>query len=208
MRYPDFYLWMVVLSIMAGPSFGESAYRVIEVEKGGEIAGSVKLLGKFPAPRKLIVARDQAVCGQSQRAEDFIVDPKSKGLKNVVITIQDIAAGKSFAATTAPVISQVHCVYLPHVQVFQPQTKLTIRNNDQVLHNIHAYAGEQVLFNIAQPSYVKKWPVRLLSTSEVINVQCDMHEWMSAYLIPVEHPYAAVTDESGGFSMDQAAVSG
>ena len=84
MRCAHFNLWMIGLSLMAGAAFGDSTYRVIEVEKGGVIAGTIKLVGDYP-----------------------------------------------------------------HIQVFRPQPKLTIRNNDGVLHNIHAYTAGQTLLNAA-----------------------------------------------------------
>lgn len=37
----------------------------------------------------------------------------------------------------------------------------------------------------------------------MINVQCDVHEWMNAYLVPVAHPYFVVTDAGGAFEIDQ-----
>ena len=123
------------------------------------------------------------------------------GLRNAVLSIPGIAAGKDFASGDL-VISQNGCIYVPHVQVYRPQSQLTIRNNDDVLHNIHAFAGNDVLFNIAQPSYVKRWPVRLLDINSVIRVQCDVHEWMDAYLVPAINPYFVVTDENGAFELD------
>ena len=203
MRCAFFCMWMIGLSLIAGAAFGDSTYRVIEVEKGGGIAGTTKLVGDYPPSRMSNVTRDHEACGQYHPMENFIVDPQTRGLKNVVITIKDIAAGKGYKELPDPVISQEQCVYIPHVQVFKPQTKLTIRNNDGVLHNIHAYTAEQTLFNIAQPSYVKKWPVRDLDADAVINVQCDVHEWMNAYLFPVEHPYFAISNKAGAFEIDQ-----
>ena len=79
---------------------------------------------------------------------------------------------------------------------------MTSRNTDGLMHNVHAYTGEQTLFNVAQPSY-KKFLVRRLRTTEVVNVKCDVHEWMNAYLVPVEHPYFAISNEVGAFEIDQ-----
>lgn len=36
-----------------------------------------------------------------------------------------------------------------------------------------------------------------------MKVKCDVHEWMSAYLVPVTHPYVAVTDAKGEFEIGQ-----
>jgi hypothetical protein len=34
-----------------------------------------------------------------------------------------------------------------------------------------------------------------------IEVKCDLHPWMRAYHFPIDHPYVAVTDQDGKFSI-------
>ena len=34
-----------------------------------------------------------------------------------------------------------------------------------------------------------------------LSIKCDYHTWMKAYQLPVDHPYAAVTDENGAFTI-------
>ena len=41
-----------------------------------------------------------------------------------------------------------------------------------------------------------------------MKVKCDVHEWMSAYLVPVTHPYVAVTDARGEFEIGQVPFTG
>lgn len=45
--------------------------------------------------------------------------------------------------------------------------------------------------------------VRRIMATDVVKVKCDVHEWMSAYLVPVTHPYVAVTDAKGEFEIGQ-----
>jgi len=35
--------------------------------------------------------------------------------------------------------------------------------------------------------------------AERVKVQCDMHGWMSAWIVVADHPYHAITDETGAF---------
>ena len=44
-----------------------------------------------------------------------------------------------------------------------------------------------------------------LTTDEVVDLRCDVHEWMNAYLVPAETPYFAGTDASGSFAIDEIA---
>lgn len=38
-------------------------------------------------------------------------------------------------------------------------------------------------------------------TPEIIRVECDLHSWMRAWVVVAEHPYYAVTDEQGAFTL-------
>lgn len=33
-------------------------------------------------------------------------------------------------------------------------------------------------------------------------IKCDIHPWMSAYVLVLDHPYAAVTDQYGKFKIE------
>jgi hypothetical protein len=180
----------------------ESAYTTTEVANGGTIRGTVTWVGNQVAPPDTIqIDKDQAICGAFKLSETLIVDSASKGVMNAVVEIVDITAGKPFEAVAAPVISQESCVYVPHVQVFLPPASLTIRNNDDLFHNIHAFAGQVSMFNVSQPSYIKKWPVRLVEPARIVDIQCDVHPWMMAYLYPVKNPYFAITGADGSFEI-------
>ena len=40
-----------------------------------------------------------------------------------------------------------------------------------------------------------------LSDNHMVEISCDAHEWMSAYIYVTDHPYAAITGADGSFSM-------
>ena len=183
----------------------EPPYRVVEVENGGKITGVVRFEDEYPPSESFKVKSDNQICGLTKHVEDFVVDPATKGLANVVVTIQDIGEGKGFELLEAPTLTQESCVYSPHVQVFKSKDKLTVLNNDELLHNVHILEGEKTILNVAQSpgAAYKKKLVRRITASEVVTVKCDVHEWMSAYLVPVTHPYVAVTGAKGEFEIDQ-----
>ena len=37
---------------------------------------------------------------------------------------------------------------------------------------------------------------------EKVQVRCDVHGWMSAWIIAAEHAYYTITDEKGEYSLD------
>jgi len=77
---------------------------------------------------------------------------------------------------------------------------LEIRNSDRVIHTAHAYdEAKRTLFNVALP-VSRPLVRRALNRPGIYRIVCDVgHSWMSAYVVVVDHPYAAVTDASGAF---------
>ena len=147
---------LLLVTSATAQSSSEAVYSATGVAEGGTIRGTATWLGREVQGDTLRIDKDQAICGGFKLSESLLVDPASNGVMNAVVEIVDIAAGKPFDELAAPVISQESCVYVPHIQVFRPPASLTIRNNDDLFHNIHAFAGETSMFNVSQPSYIKK----------------------------------------------------
>lgn len=169
---------------------------------GGSVVGAVKFLEAAPKSERLKVDRDNNICGLRKFSEDFIVSPQTKGLKNVVLTVVGAPAGSSAPPGQPPAIQQNKCVYEPHVQTAVVGQKLQVKNLDDLLHNIHAYAANQdTLFNVAQPIQNQVTSMTL-EREGVVTVKCDVHGWMLAYVLVAPHPYTAVTDENGAYRID------
>ncbi|MFQ5701387.1 MAG: carboxypeptidase regulatory-like domain-containing protein [Acidobacteriota bacterium] len=195
---------LVVLALLADvtPAVVQagSGYSEVAVENGGTIFGRVFFEKDFPKPERIQVTRDNDVCGLRKTSEQFVVDPESKGLANVVVRIEGITSGKSFS-TANPEIAQLNCRYEPHVLVAPRGEKLKIVNKDALLHNIHAYDDTTTLFNLAQPIKDQVTPKKLPPDTDVVHLKCDVHSWMEAYVIIIDNPYVAITGADGRFSI-------
>jgi hypothetical protein len=97
-------------------------------------------------------------------------------------------------------LDQKGCEYHPHVLAFAAGSTVEIVNPDGVLHNIHSYSKVNSAFNMAQPKFKKKLPVKI-EKPELIQVKCDVHGWMSGWLFSAENPYFGVTGNSGAFKL-------
>lgn len=184
------------LAIAAAPP---GKYKETTVTNGGAVTGVVKFNGAVPARPKLMVDKDLNVCGQGEKLSEALVVSASKGIKNVVVTLEGIAEGKKFGSKTAT-LDQRNCVYAPHVLVVPVGGQLSLLNGDGVMHNVHAYSLKNTPFNESIPAAKKS--VKTLPFSEVVKMGCDVHKWMGAWVIVVENPYYAITDESGGFKIE------
>ncbi len=170
----------------------------------GTLSGIVRFPDDYPEREKITTTKDQATCGAFKYSETFVVSEDNHGLKNVVVTVEG-AKGKITNTQTAFKIEQVKCQYIPHVQTMPVGSKLEIFNNDGLLHNVHAYFDnldpKSTVFNKAQPKFLKKI-TQTLDKVGMYYFKCDVHDHMSAFVSVVDHPFNAVTNETGEFSIE------
>jgi plastocyanin len=177
-----------------------TGYQEMAVTSGGGITGKVTVTGDVPEPETVEVNKDTSVCGTEKTIQDIKVG-EGGVLADAVVWIEDIDEGKAWPNGSAGSVDQSGCTYLPHIQALRPGANLDVINSDAVLHNIHAYAGEETLFNIAQPMQGQKTSKQLPDPGPV-HLKCDVHSWMSAWVFVATTPYYAITAEDGSFSLD------
>jgi len=196
---------LVLIAACAATSAAEAgrawAYQGATVTGGGAVAGTVRFTGSIPAPVELPVTKDPSVCGEMKTSQELVIS-STRGIKNAIVTIEGISAGKPLEIPEAPILANAKCLYEPHVQALPVGTRLQIVNDDPVLHNTHGVlGGSKSVFNIALTTRGRMIR-KLLKEPGLIEVGCDAgHTWMKAYVLVSEHPYYAVTDTSGAYSI-------
>lgn len=167
----------------------------------GRIEGRVVYEGHVPKAQKLRVVKDVEVCGKRDHYDERLkVDNGS--LQNAVVSLADVKNGKPLEVLgTKSVLDQRDCRYKPYVLLVPVNTPVQILNNDGILHNIHTFSKKNRPVNLAQPKFKKQLEI-VFTAPEKISVKCDMHGWMSAWIVVVDHPYYAITDADGRFRLD------
>lgn len=177
------------------------AYQEIQVQNGGVIRGQVLLKGSIPSPNVLSVQKNRDVCGEHIPDESLIVNA-NHAVKNVTVVLDGISTGKS-TNTMLAVLDNRGCAFVPRVQTLTVGQTLQLRNSDPILHDAHALLPSfDTLFNLGLPTW-RRVRHTMQYTGRIV-VDCNvLHTWMRAYLIVTEHPYTAVTNNNGRFSLDQ-----
>jgi plastocyanin len=175
----------------------------------GAIQGIVTLNGTPPPPRKVPVTIDQYVCGEAKDAEDLQLSPKL-GIRNVVVWIDNPpaesaspgVAGAPPRSSGAPAVDmdQKGCVFAPRVVLVPAGGTVNFLNSDRLLHNLHGRPKANSPFNRTQPKG-RTIPLTF-SQPEIFAVDCDLHSWMKAWVVVTEHPFYAVSDPEGRFTLD------
>lgn len=192
------FLAFLVAVLAAMPLSGLLAYDGGAVSDGGSVSGVVKFKGAAPAPKKLQITKDKEVCAKSGKTDPSLI-VSGGNLVNAVVSITDIKKGKKMEPQKVK-LDQNGCEYKPHVLAMAAGSSVDILNPDGILHNVHSYSKANSPFNMAQPKFKKTITVKV-DKPEVINLKCDVHGWMNAWLFVAANPYFSVTDNSGSFKL-------
>ena len=178
-------------------------YEAIDVKDGGTIAGIVRWEGEIPKRHKLKVSGADEPCHTKPIPNEDLVVSKDAKVRWVVAYIKKIDQGKPFDIDPDNPITldQKGCRFRPHIVVVPKDQPLRILNSDGVLHNVHLHAKKNEPFNRSMPGRLKQLDVDF-HYSERIRVGCDVHKWMSGWIVVAKHPYYAVTGKDGAFRLE------
>jgi len=191
-------IWvLLVIALFPAAAF---SYDEVDVKAGGVISGFVRYQGKVDKAKFLEVTKNREVCGKV--ADESLVVGPGGGLRYAVVTLEGIARGKAVERETVHELDNVKCRFAPHVQTATVGQFLLVKNGDPILHTAHAYTPEgQPHFNVGlYPGRVSRKP---LVKPGVFKILCEVHPWMSAYVVVSEHPYHAVTDAYGEYQLSE-----
>ncbi len=165
------------------------------------IHGVVKFSGTAPAGADIAPSSDPACEGMALKDQPVMV--KDGKLQNVLVRVKGPVAGVPAAGPSSPpvVIDQLKCSYLPRVLGAQAGQPIQVKNSDQTMHNVRAMAGTKPLFNMAQPPSMPPVSKPTPSDAELIQLKCDVHPWMKAFVVVSPHPYFSTTGDDGSFSI-------
>jgi Carboxypeptidase regulatory-like domain len=176
---------------------------------GGSITGTIKLDGTPPHQRPIDMSKEPA-CAAVHKANpvtaETVVAGADGGLKNVVIYISDGLSGSEATAVApeTPTWDQKGCQYIPHVMALNPNEHFKVTNSDPTSHNIHPMpqlGGPNHEWNKSQPSGAPPIDSSWQAQEVAIHVKCNIHPWMSGYMVVVKGPYG-VSDDKGSFKLE------
>jgi plastocyanin len=186
------------------PSAASSGAKV-DPATAADITGTVTLDGVAPKNEPIRMNADP-VCIKEAKApqvqETYEVGADGKSLANVFVYVKDGLGAYSYDVPTEPArIDQKECRYHPHIFGMRVGQPLEIINDDPTLHNIHALPKANQEFNNGQPIQGMKMTHTFTAKEVMVPFKCDVHGWMNAYVGVLDHPYFAVTDKEGKFSL-------
>lgn len=169
------------------------------------ISGTILLEGTVP-PAPVIRMDGDPKCvtaaqGEERRSEE-IVSSDGKTLGNVFVYLKEGVPQRMYPVPDTPVVlDQQKCRYVPRVLGVQVGQTLQIKNSDALLHNVSAEPAVNQPLNVGQPLQGIT-SNHVFTTREVmVPLKCQVHSWMRGYVGVLDHPFFAVADQNGRFTL-------
>ncbi|MCA9401318.1 MAG: hypothetical protein KC713_06800 [Candidatus Omnitrophica bacterium] len=181
-------------------------YVVSANSQAASITGTVTYDGQVPKLREIKMDADP-IClglhGDSAVYPQILELGEGNTMANIFVHVTGGLPKKDFPAPTEPAeLTQAGCMYDPHVLGVMVGQPVKILNPDGTLHNVHAIAKENEEFNIAMPKFRKEITRTFDKPEFMLQMKCDVHPWMGAFISVMEHPFFSVTQKDGVYAIN------
>jgi len=166
-----------------------------ELAISGSLNGTAIFSGKIEQLKPYKTRKYKKPCGTDIPNESMLIN--NKGVVNVVISLH----GKKLKKRGGEYkLDQKKCRYEPHVIAVPLDSELKIHTSDPINHNIHTYSFENdpinIMFLPGQDAYSQE-----MEEAEIIKVECDLHDWMRAWIVVTPNTYSTVSGTDGSFEI-------
>ncbi len=169
----------------------------------GTISGRVTWAGDPPSAQVDRVYRDSGLCGEDVPIDELVISDESRGIEGVIVSLEGVTRGKPLPSPGSLIIENRGCRFLPPTFVTIMGATLQIQNLDPVMHYTHARLDTRfgpTVWNIIQQAGAEG-RTKLLDTPGLLDIRCDLHPNMKAFIRVLDHPYFTPTSFGGQFEL-------
>jgi plastocyanin len=127
---------------------------------------------------------------------------KVKGLRspaNILVYLTKAPTVSLDLSGAKIVMDQRNLTFIPHVLPVLMGTTVHFPNNDKVDHNVFSLSrAKKFSLGSYKPGEIKSV---LFDKPGIVELRCDVHAEMAAYILVMKNPYWARTDEKGRFEI-------
>ena len=191
-----------------------------KVTYGGKAESKEFAFSKFPNPGFCAKNPDKNLAEGDKRFLRQIEVGKGGGLKNAVVAVEDIEDKAFIDGYAGTEVVATFCDFQPYSGIVVNTKSFKVENTDAdpddpksvagVLHNPHSFivkgSSSATGFNIGLAKKGDKLDKPVVfrgKAAEVgyLRLQCDQHEFMQSFFLPVKNPHYAVVKEDGSFEI-------
>lgn len=184
---------LVSLLSIAGPAYSQE-----RVDKTlGEIHGKITVTGKDELSEEIMHGRMMNRYGADPSASNKAPVPYKLSEKAVVY-IESLGETNMYHPPELhPALNQRDLIFRPLILPVVVGTTVDFPNNDKVFHNVFSYSQPKE-FDLGR---YPQGELKSLKFDQpgVINVYCEIHQYMYATILVLQNPFFALPDEDGAY---------
>ena len=180
--------WVIIIIIFSA-----------DLAVAGSLQGRITYSGKVPPPKIIKTGKYAKACGSEVTLYSLVVE--NKGVKDTALWISGKDAKKLDKSPGEYELNQDKCRYVPHIIVMTAGSELKIHSSDPFNHNIHTYSFDNDPINIMfMPGSDHE---QEFEEPEIVKVECDLHNWMQAWIVVTENSYFTISKKDGTFEIPE-----
>lgn len=174
----------------------------------GDFVGVIRWQGEIPKTPVLVEkggrVKDAEVCAvRDIPDESLLISEKNQGVANVFVYLERSPEhAMNLERLTTPVLHSKNCRLFPHAQILRTDVECELKNDNATIENFHFYPERNDAFNQVLAAGGRAAVKHRRPETKPFPVKSDYHYWVSAWLLPLDHPYAAITDKQGRFFIE------
>ena len=172
----------------------------------GDLTGRFVYDGTPPERKKLKVDKDVDCCGKFDIRDESLMVGEGGGLGNVYVYVRtrDVAICPELEAAVPKRVELDNrdCIFSTHcMSIWYEKQEFYIFNSDPVAQNVAFSPLGDVPANIVLPVDGNATHKFARKQSIPVPIACNYHPWESAYILPRDNPYVAITKLDGTFTI-------
>jgi hypothetical protein len=204
-------LFLSAASLLAGVGYAPAD------DGWGTVKGRIVLdAAEAPAPKQIPVGGNlnaaQCLANGPLFSDEWVVNKKNLGVRWVFVWMAPAAPDtklpihKDLLELKAKEVEldQPCCAFVPHALALREGQDLVAKNSSQLAHNVNWTSIKNPGGNVIVPALKSQRIAGLKADRYPVQVACNIHGWMKAYVRIFDHPYYAVTDQDGRFEIKLA----
>lgn len=160
-------------------------------------------------PKKNILVISAAICllllvaapGLAAQIEGVVKPQGLRSADGILVYIVKVPL-KSPAPQKRKLMDQWELTFAPHMLPVLAGTTVVFPNNDKVAHNVFSLSLAKK-FNLGSYKTGESKTV-LFDQPGMVDLRCDVHQEMNAFILVLKNPFFALTDKDGRFSIPGA----
>lgn len=130
-----------------------------------------------------------------------VYDQDQQPLSNAVVWLTSLDKKPLEKPPETPfVMMQKDRQFIPHILVVPQHAKVEFPNADSIMHHVYSFSKSKTfelkLYREQPQSSV------VFEQTGVVELGCNIHDWMLSFIVVVDSPFYAITDEDGQVSLN------